>query len=84
METTMTEAQHDLRRGYYSGAPYWALGLALAGTGFALAALSASAFAIVAAGAAIELVFALACVLQHRQWVRSGESSRPTQLRGAA
>lgn len=63
---------------------YWALGLALAGVGFALAALSAPALAVVAAGAAIELVFAVACFLQHRHWVRPNKSSKPTPLRGPA
>ncbi|WP_332701616.1 DUF7010 family protein [Devosia sp.] len=63
---------------------YWALGLALAGAGFALAALSASALVVVATGAAIELVFAVVGILQHRHWVRPNSSSKPTPLRGAA
>lgn len=63
---------------------YWALGLALAGAGFALAALSASALAVVAAGAAIELVFAVVGILIHRRWVRADMSPGPTPLRGTA
>ncbi len=63
---------------------YWALGLVLAGAGFALGAMSFPALAIVAAGAAIELVFAVVGVLQHRRWARADDSSRPATLRGAA
>ena len=63
---------------------YWALGLALAGAGFALAALSVSALAVVAAGAAIEAVFAFLGILQHRQWARPDSSSKPTPPRGTA
>lgn len=63
---------------------YWLLGLALAGAGFALAALSVSALAVVAAGAAIELPFAGVAMLQHRHWVRTAGSSSPTPLRDAA
>lgn len=51
---------------------YWALGLALAGAGFALAWLDALAFVIVAAGAAIEAVFGVACVVLHRRWMGQG------------
>lgn len=51
---------------------YWALGLALAGAGFALAWLGATAVMVVAAGAAIEVGFGLACVVQHRAWQASG------------
>lgn len=58
---------------------YWALGLALAAAGFALAALSASALAVVAAGAAMELAFAVVGIFQHRHWVRSDHSSSPTR-----
>ena len=60
---------------------YWALGLALALAGFALAALSASALAIVAAGAAIELLFAAVAIFHHRKWVRSNNSFKPKPLR---
>lgn len=63
---------------------YWALGLALAAAGFALGVLSVSALAVAAAGAAIELVFGVICVRQHRQWVRSSNSSRPTPPGAAA
>lgn len=47
---------------------YWALGLALAAAGFALAWVGAAAVVIVAAGAAIEAVFGVACVVAHRRW----------------
>jgi hypothetical protein len=63
---------------------YWALGLVLAAAGFALAALEAPALAVVAAGAAIELVFAVAGVIQHRDWARRGNPPRPMPLRGTA
>jgi hypothetical protein len=63
---------------------YWALGLALAAAGFALGWLAAPALAVVTAGAAIELVFAVAGFVQHRHWVRPNNSSKPTPLRGAA
>jgi hypothetical protein len=63
---------------------YWALGLALAGAGFALAALSAPALAVVSAGAAIELVFAVAGIVQHRQWARPANPPESTPIRGAA
>jgi hypothetical protein len=46
---------------------YWALGLALAATAFVLAPLHAPATALVAAGAAIEMVFGIAAVIQHRR-----------------
>ena len=47
---------------------YWALGLALAGAGFALAWLGVAAVVIVSAGAAVEWVFGVACVVEHRRW----------------
>lgn len=50
---------------------YWALGLALAGAGFVSAWLGAAAVVVVAAGAAIEAVFGLACVARHRDWQAS-------------
>ncbi|MFC0682592.1 DUF7010 family protein [Lysobacter korlensis] len=59
---------------------YWALGLALAAAGFALAALSVSAVAVVTAGAAIELVFAMAGIILHRKWVRANNSPNPQPL----
>ena len=46
---------------------YWALGLALAGAGFALAWLGVAAVVIVSAGAAIEWAFGVACVVEHRR-----------------
>ena len=51
---------------------YWALGLALAGAGFALGMSSVPALAVAAAGAGIELVFAGLCLVQHRRWVCPG------------
>lgn len=63
---------------------YWALGLALAAAGFGLGWFWASASAVVAAGAAIESVFAAIAVVQHRRWVRPDHSTGPTPLRGAA
>lgn len=48
---------------------YWALGLALAGAGFGLGWLGSPALALVAAGAAIEWVFGIAGIAQHRHWV---------------
>lgn len=51
---------------------YWALGLALAAAGFALAWVGAPTVVIVAAGAAIEAVFGLACVARHRRWQAAG------------
>ncbi len=47
---------------------YWVLGLVLAGAGFALAVLKASVFAGALAGAVLEAVFAIACVVQHRRF----------------
>jgi hypothetical protein len=52
---------------------YWALGLALAGAGVALAWLGTAAVVVVALGAAIEAVFGAACVAAHRQWQRADE-----------
>lgn len=53
---------------------YWALGLALAGAGFVLAWLGAAALMIVGVGAAIETVFGVACVVEHRRWTALGPS----------
>jgi hypothetical protein len=50
---------------------YWVLGLVLAGAGFALAALNATPFAGALSGAGLELVFAVACLVQHRRWART-------------
>lgn len=63
---------------------YWALGLALAGAGLALAWLAAPALAIVASGAAIELVFAAIGIVQHRVWAGPGNRPIPTPFRDAA
>lgn len=51
---------------------YWALGLALAGAGCALAVLQASVFTGALAGAVLEAGFAIACLVQHRRWARAG------------
>jgi hypothetical protein len=63
---------------------YWALGLSLAGAGFALGWLGASAFLVAAVGAALEIAFALACLAQHRRWLRRGDTPSPALLRDAA
>ena len=46
---------------------YWVLGLALAATGFALAVLNAPVHIVAIAGAALEAVFAIFCIAQHRR-----------------
>lgn len=46
---------------------YWALGLALAASGFFLAILDAPTHIVAASGAAIESVFAVICVARHRR-----------------
>lgn len=56
---------------------YWALGLALAAAGAVSAPLRAPATVIVAAGAAIELVFGIAAVVQHRSWARKADLPSP-------
>ena len=63
---------------------YWALGLTLAGAGFVHAWLEAPALAVVGTGAAVELIFAVAGIVQHRHWAHPNSSSKPTPLRGAA
>jgi hypothetical protein len=63
---------------------YWVLGLSLAGAGFALGWLGASAFLVAAVGAALEIAFALVCLVQHRRWVRRGDTPSPALLRDAA
>lgn len=63
---------------------YWVLGLALGAAGSLLGWLAAPASAVVAAGAAIELVFAVFGIVQHRHWMRADGPSQPTPLRGAA
>jgi hypothetical protein len=57
---------------------YWALGLSLAAAGFTLGWLGASAFLVAAIGAALEVVFAIACLVQHRRWMQHGDVPPPT------
>jgi len=87
METTLTHAHADMRHAYCSGGagiPASALGLSLAGAGFALGWLGASAFLVAVVGAALEITFALACLMQYRRWVRRGDTGSPALLRDAA
>jgi hypothetical protein len=49
---------------------YWVLGLALAASGFALGYLVVPVYVGAATGAALEAVFAVVCLMQHRRWVR--------------
>ncbi len=63
---------------------YWALGLVLAGAGFVLGWLAVPAPVVAAVGAAIEMVFAAIGIVQHRHWLRPGNSPKPRPLRGAA
>lgn len=51
----------------YGMALYWALGLALAAAGFAVGVLAAPAVVGAITGAAIEMVFAVICLAQHRR-----------------
>ena len=51
---------------------YWVLGLALAAAGFALGRSGAPALVSAAVGAAIEMVFAVACLVMHRRWMGAG------------
>lgn len=62
---------------------YWPLGLGLAAAGAVLAWQSASALIIVAAGAAIELVFGVVAIVQHRRWMAGPGLPVPTTLSGA-
>ena len=62
---------------------YWALGFALAAAGVALTWQHASAALVVSAGAAIEWVFAVVCLIQHRNRAAADPSSNSTQQRGA-
>jgi hypothetical protein len=57
---------------------YWALGLSLAGAGFSLGLLGASAFLVAAVGAVLEFSFAVACLAQHRRWMQRGDTPPPT------
>lgn len=63
---------------------YWMLGLALAAAGFALGYLAAPAHVAAVTGAALEAVFAVIFLLQHRRWVHPNNSFKPNQLRGSA
>jgi hypothetical protein len=40
--------------------------------------LGASAFVVAAIGAALEAVFAIVCLVQHRRWIRHGDVPPPT------
>ena len=51
---------------------YWVLGLALAAAGFALGRVGAPAVVAAAVGASIEMAFAVACLVMHRRWMRTG------------
>ena len=63
---------------------YWALGLALAAAGFALRYLAAPVHVAVATGAAIEAVFAVVFLVEHRRWMRSRDSQHvAASIRGA-
>lgn len=46
---------------------YWALGLALAAAGCVLAVAGAPAYLLATAGAALEAVFGVVCLVQHRR-----------------
>ena len=63
---------------------YWALGLALAASGFVLGYLAAPAYIAAVAGAALEAVFAVVCLRQHRRWVQPDNPFKPKPLRGSA
>jgi hypothetical protein len=62
---------------------YWALGLALAASGLALGYLAAPAYVTAVTGAALELVFAVVCLMQHRRWAQPNNSFEPKSLRGS-
>ena len=63
---------------------YWALGLVLAAAGFALGYLAAPVQVAAATGAAIEMIFAAIFLLQHRHWMRTGNSFKPGPHQGEA
>jgi hypothetical protein len=63
---------------------YWALGLVLAASGFVLAPLNAAASVSALTGAVTETIFAIACLVQHRRWVRYNNSFKSAPLRDAA
>jgi len=48
---------------------YWVLGLALAAAGFALGYLAAAVHVAAISGAAIEAIFAVISLVQHRRWL---------------
>jgi hypothetical protein len=56
---------------------YWVLGLALAAAGFALGRSGASPLVGAAAGAAIEMAFAAACLVLHRRWTLTTSVETP-------
>lgn len=59
---------------------YWVLGLALAAAGFVLAALNAPSHVAAVSGAALETVFGVICVMQHRRWARPDGATSPAPL----
>lgn len=63
---------------------YWALGLALAAAGFSLGYLAAPVQVSAGTGAALEAVFAVIFLVQHRRWMGRNKSLGPTPLRGSA
>lgn len=63
---------------------YWVLGLGLAAAGFALAYLAAPAPVSAVVGAALEMGFAVACLVMHRREVRAGDATRDRALGGLA
>lgn len=56
---------------------YWVLGLTLALAGIGLVWLRMPAWVAVSCGAALELAFGAAAVVQHRQWARLNHGLRP-------
>lgn len=56
---------------------YWALGLILAAAGLALRYLAAPVHVAVATGAAIEAIFAVVFLAEHRRWMRVNDSPHP-------
>lgn len=60
---------------------YWVLGIALGAAGLALGYLAAPAQVAVIAGAALEAVFGVVCIVQHRSWMRLNSASSPEPQR---
>ncbi len=58
---------------------YWVLGLALAAAAIMLVYVSKSAAIAASAGAAIEMGFAITCLVQHRQSLRQAGSTEATR-----